>query len=209
MEEPLNMSMTPNTQAQTSLATENLSSNLFQNAADFEIVGGQFVSGDIHYHAAPALSSDRRLLKTPSHPELSREPSEDSPSEYAESDLYCDQLLPRKRGFPLYVPGPQRNLPAEYQRKGVSIGDVGRVTPEGVFDFFFNIYLPSDHPINANDVPEDFSPLTPYTRKDVVRLDFDPGNYVSSSSIHAWDPDAFSEYVFLMATETNPFTEAL
>ncbi|KAJ7919012.1 hypothetical protein B0H13DRAFT_1543482, partial [Mycena leptocephala] len=121
----------------------------------------------------------------------------DAAGEYAESELYCSQLLHRKRGFPLYVPGPQRNLPAEYQRKGVSIGDVGRVTPEGIFDFFFNIYLPAHHPINANDVPEDFSPLTPYAQKDVVHLDFDPGNYVSSSSIHAWDPDALlDEFLF-------------
>ncbi|KAJ6544981.1 hypothetical protein DFH09DRAFT_927780, partial [Mycena vulgaris] len=75
---------------------------------------------------------------------------------------YCSQLLRRGRGFPLYVPGPQRNLPPEYRRKGVAIGDVGRVTPEGIFDFFFNIYLPADHPINANAVPEGFSPLTTY-----------------------------------------------
>ncbi|KAJ7843698.1 caspase domain-containing protein, partial [Mycena leptocephala] len=43
----------------------------------------------------------------------------------------------------------------------VAIGDVGKVTPDGNFDFFFNIYLPADHPIDAN-VPEGFAPLSPY-----------------------------------------------
>ncbi|KAJ7471382.1 hypothetical protein B0H11DRAFT_1680279, partial [Mycena galericulata] len=77
---------------------------------------------------------------------------------YSESESYCSQLLRRGRGFPLYVPEPPRNLP-QLQRRGLAIGDVGRVTPEGIFDFFFNIYLPADHPVNANDVPENFYPL--------------------------------------------------
>ncbi|KAJ7717792.1 hypothetical protein B0H16DRAFT_1337874, partial [Mycena metata] len=50
------------------------------------------------------------------------------------------------------------NLPLAYQRTGVSIGDVGRMTPEGVFDFFFNIYRASDDLINAK-TPDDFVPL--------------------------------------------------
>ncbi|KAF7374473.1 Pleiotropic drug resistance ABC transporter protein [Mycena sanguinolenta] len=77
---------------------------------------------------------------------------------------------------------PQPNLPAEYRRRGVAIGDVGRVTPEGSFDFFFNIYLPANHPINVN-VPEDFVPLSPYDPVDVSYHDFDPGNFVSSPSV--------------------------
>ncbi|KAJ7476205.1 hypothetical protein FB451DRAFT_1034030, partial [Mycena latifolia] len=117
-------------------------------------------------------------------------------TEHAEAEIYCSQLMRRKRGFPLYVPGPQRNLPDEYQKRGVSIGDVGRVTPEGIFDFFFNIYLPAHHPINANDVPDDFSSLAPYAPKDVVNLDFDPGSYVSSSSVHDLGPNSPSQYVF-------------
>ena len=102
---------------------------------------------------------------------------------FSESEIYCNQLLRRKRGFPLYVPGPHRNLPAEYRKGGVQIGDVGRITPEGIFDFFFNIYLPSEHPINANFVPDDFHPLTRYVSRDIVHVEFDPGNYVSTSSV--------------------------
>ncbi|KAJ7829809.1 hypothetical protein B0H14DRAFT_2263552, partial [Mycena olivaceomarginata] len=76
-----------------------------------------------------------------------------------ESGSYCSHLLRQGHRFPLYVPRPQRSLPEEYQRNGVAIGDVGRVTTEGVFNFFFNIYLAADHPINANFVPKDFYPL--------------------------------------------------
>ncbi|KAJ7227444.1 hypothetical protein GGX14DRAFT_329722, partial [Mycena pura] len=99
------------------------------------------------------------------------------------SELYCDQLLYQNRGFPLYVPEPQRNLPAEYKAKGVTIGDVGRVTPEGAFDFLFNVYCSAHHPINANGVPDDFSPLPSYLESNVFCLDYDPGDFVASSTV--------------------------
>ncbi|KAF8176678.1 hypothetical protein K438DRAFT_1607382 [Mycena galopus ATCC 62051] len=98
------------------------------------------------------------------------------------SGTYCSQLLRQGRGFPLYVPDPQVNLPVEYRNRGVAIGDVGRITPEGSFDFFFNIYLPADHPINTR-IPEDFVPLSPYDPIDVAHHYFRPGNYVCSPLI--------------------------
>ncbi|KAJ7826201.1 hypothetical protein B0H14DRAFT_2368296, partial [Mycena olivaceomarginata] len=103
---------------------------------------------------------------------------------FSECEIYCNQLLRRKRGFPLYIPVPPENLPGEYRENGVAIGDVGRVTPEGLFDFLFNIYLPAHHPINDNDVPEGFYPLPRYSSKDVVIIRHDPGTYVSTSSVH-------------------------
>ncbi|KAJ6512752.1 hypothetical protein C8R45DRAFT_326630 [Mycena sanguinolenta] len=108
-----------------------------------------------------------------------------SPSQgavHSESANYCSQLLRRGRGFPLYVPKPQINLPAEYRKRGVAIGDVGRINSEGSFDFFFNIYLPATDRINAN-VPEDFVPLSPYDPIDVYHHEFEPGNFVSSPSV--------------------------
>lgn len=111
---------------------------------------------------------------------------------FSESEIYSNQLLRRKRGFPMYVPGPRLNTPAEYQTSGVAIGDVGRVNPEGTFDFFFNIYLSSDHPINAN-TPEGFTPMSPYTPADLLRLVYDPGNFVSTSSVQKLDFDSQSE----------------
>ncbi|KAJ6574272.1 hypothetical protein B0H19DRAFT_902903, partial [Mycena capillaripes] len=104
-----------------------------------------------------------------------------------ESEVYCSQMLRQKRGFPLYEPAPQINLPGAYQRHGVSIGDVGSVTPEGIFDFIFNIFLPPEHPINGNRTPHDFSPMAPYESVDVSHLTYGAGNHVSTSTVRRLD----------------------
>jgi len=49
-------------------------------------------------------------------------------------------------------------LSRSYQRKGVSIGDVGIFTKNGGFDYLFNVCLPAGHASNA-EVPEGFVPL--------------------------------------------------
>ncbi|KAJ7649679.1 hypothetical protein FB45DRAFT_705437, partial [Roridomyces roridus] len=103
---------------------------------------------------------------------------------------YSAQLTTRGRGYPLYVPQPRGNLPTEYQRHGVAIGDVGRITDDGIFDFFFNIYLPADHPINAVGTPDNYHPLTPYyDSADVTPFDY--------SSDHVSTPcSASRDFVF-------------
>jgi hypothetical protein len=82
----------------------------------------------------------------------------------------------------LYVPGPQDNLPEQYRREGVAIGDVCTVTSDGIVDFYFNIYLRADDPINEN-IPEDFVPLSEYKSVDLHHSRFDPGDYVASRSV--------------------------
>ena len=62
-------------------------------------------------------------------------------------------------GFPLWIPQPDETLPRSYQQQGVSIGDVGIFTPDGGFDFLFNICLPAGHPSNPEVLPEGFVPL--------------------------------------------------
>jgi hypothetical protein len=57
----------------------------------------------------------------------------------AAPDIYVECLLPLKHGYPLYQPEPDYGLPRAYHAKGVSIGDVGIITPEGYFDFLFNV----------------------------------------------------------------------
>jgi hypothetical protein len=104
------------------------------------------------------------------------------PPVYSESGIYSNLLLSQGRGFPLYRPEPQINLPAQYQWKGVAIGDVGTVTVEGDFDFFFNIYLPPEDPINT-DAPGDFVPLSAYPLRDIRHYDVVPGDHVSTASI--------------------------
>ncbi|KAJ7672366.1 hypothetical protein DFH06DRAFT_1467841 [Mycena polygramma] len=106
----------------------------------------------------------------------------------SESETYCNQMLHQKRGFPLYVPGPQPR-PAEYREKGISIGDVGSVTSDGGFDFYFNIFLSAEHPINANRTPEDFSPMQLYDLEDISDHNYRLGNYVSTSTVQRMDLD--------------------
>ncbi|KAJ7436201.1 hypothetical protein FB451DRAFT_194083 [Mycena latifolia] len=164
---------------------------MFQNATRFGIEGSQFMNvlGNLNVHQLTAPSAVHEQILTPNG-------SLDVPGVYTDSENYCGQLLRRGRGFPLYVPGPQRNLPREYQRQGVSIGDVGRVTPEGIFDFFFNIYLPADDPVNAEAVPEGFSPLKRYISRDIVYLDLERGSHVSTTSVQKQDVGSPSEYVY-------------
>jgi hypothetical protein len=70
----------------------------------------------------------------------------------AAPDIYTECLLPLKHGYPLYRPEPDHGLPPAYRANGVSIGDVGIITPEGYFDFLFNICDANN--VNAFGVPD-------------------------------------------------------
>ncbi|KAJ7662937.1 hypothetical protein B0H14DRAFT_2261857, partial [Mycena olivaceomarginata] len=105
----------------------------------------------------------------------------------SESEIYCHQLLCRKRGFPLYDPTPQQSLPQEYQTHGVAISDVGSISLEGSFDFFFYIYLPANHPINNDQVPEMFCPLLCYESQEVYERLYGAGDHVSTSTMERLD----------------------
>ncbi|KAF8995329.1 hypothetical protein BDQ17DRAFT_1211610, partial [Cyathus striatus] len=63
-------------------------------------------------------------------------------------ELYARLLWIKGRGFPLWYPSPEANLPAEYRKNGIRIGDVGIINSSGQFDFLFNICLAADHPVN-------------------------------------------------------------
>ncbi|KAK7033461.1 hypothetical protein R3P38DRAFT_795399 [Favolaschia claudopus] len=165
-------------------------SHMFQNATQFGIRGGHFtnVQGNLnlepYFSNASVVAASAAAAATTSTPTMatSNAPTTPTPTVvYSESGNYTSLLLRQGRGFPLYIPAPPANLSAAYRRKGVAIGDVGRVTPEGSFDFFFNIYLPRGHTINVN-TPPDFEPLLKYESVDVTRHNYEPGNYVSSPS---------------------------
>ncbi|KAJ7067226.1 hypothetical protein C8F01DRAFT_1341938, partial [Mycena amicta] len=94
-------------------------------------------------------------------------------------------------------------LPAAYRRRGICIGDVGRVTPEGDFDFFFNIYLPEDHPINNNYLPGGFCPLKRFDERDISTYNFKRGSVVSES-VQAQCPDLDSADVELQFACRGP-----
>ncbi|KAK6974352.1 hypothetical protein R3P38DRAFT_2584302 [Favolaschia claudopus] len=150
------------------------SSHLFHHASDFEILGGQYILGDIHNHHVNPGSAEKSL-------------SFAEEEAFSDSEIYCGQMLRKKRGFPLYDPAPQVNLPAAYRAQGVSIGDVGSITSDGMFDFFFNIFLPADHPINGNRVPTGFSPMQSYKPIDISHFSYETGSHVSTASVQRGD----------------------
>jgi hypothetical protein len=125
-------------------------------------------------------------------PELSR-------TARADHEIYSDQLLTKKRGYPLWVPGPGMQLPIEYRRQGISIGDVGIITSTGEFDFLFNIFHPANHPINRGLVPPGFSPLS------LEELEYDiqktkvygPDTYLASSSVRKTSSNWIEQALFL------------
>ena len=78
-----------------------------------------------------------------------------------DSEVYSRLMLKHKRGYPLYRPEPSRGLPIEYRKKGISIGDVGRITPDGGFDFLFNIDSSRASLVNPPCLPRDFQTIPP------------------------------------------------
>ena len=101
----------------------------------------------------------------------------------ADHEIYYDQLLTKRRGSPLWIPGPGMQLPIKYRRQGISIGDVGIITESGGFDFLFNIFQPADHPINGRGVPESFSPLDPTQLEIETSRIYGRNTYLTSSSV--------------------------
>lgn len=102
------------------------------------------------------------------------------------ADIYRDSLgNPSMRGRPMWIPQANRNLPKEYRAQGVLIGDVGIFTPEGAFDFLFNILLAPSDPINPRRLPQGFTPLSPPLEEIDIRKfnEFGQGSYISSSSV--------------------------
>jgi hypothetical protein len=102
----------------------------------------------------------------------------------APSDVYARQLLPKQYGYPLFVPEPYDDLPAEYRDRGTSIGDVGIIMPNGSFSFVLNICAPMDDPVNCYGVPEGFE-----------QVNLVPGDISLLKNMHKRPSDVFSAAV--------------
>ena len=105
--------------------------------------------------------------------------------------IYERHLSLKKRGFPLWIPEPNRRLPMAYRRRGIYIGDVGIITPSGGFSFLFNICCPPGDPINPSTLPDDFSPIRPPLEPIDIRefSEFKSGSYLASATIERVDND--------------------
>lgn len=67
--------------------------------------------------------------------------------------VYTEWMTGKGEGFPLYWPSPNAGLPEEQRALGVTIGDIGIISPEGAFHYLFNICNPG--------VDEDMEPADP------------------------------------------------
>ena len=104
---------------------------------------------------------------------------------YSPQDVYARHLVSR-RGYPLWTPEPNMNLPDAYVREGLKIGDVGVVVPEdGSFDVFFNVCLPSTHSLHRETgVPDNFTPIL-LNARDIAKFPEaeSAGRIISTSSV--------------------------
>jgi len=111
------------------------------------------------------------------------------------NQIYVEHLLGERRGYPLWIPQANTYLHKTYRSRGVSIGDVGILTPSGAFDYLFNICVPADNPINPGQdlVPDGFEPIRlPFNGRCLIRgytEDLNQRSYLASSSISALGTD--------------------
>jgi hypothetical protein len=84
----------------------------------------------------------------------------------------------------------------EYRRRGVRIGDVGRVTPDGTFDFMFNIDSSQAGSVNPPTLPTNFETIPPIE----IKSDryFLPGQHLLSDNVKQTN-DTPITYKFLAA----------
>ncbi|KDR69320.1 hypothetical protein GALMADRAFT_145697 [Galerina marginata CBS 339.88] len=102
------------------------------------------------------------------------------------AETYSRALLLQSHGFPVWHPSGDIGKPVEYLQKGVTIGDVGVLDKDGIFDFYFNIFLTPDDPVHARSAPREFQPIKPPLQQAEITLDqeyFKPGDVVSSRGI--------------------------
>ena len=89
-------------------------------------------------------------------------------------------------GFPVFNTKGDVSRPHEHQLRGVGIGDVGTMGPDGDFTFCFNIFLDPKDSIHNTWLPpnfEQFEPSKPI-RSTEVSEHFRPGTVIASSGIH-------------------------
>jgi hypothetical protein len=90
------------------------------------------------------------------------------PNKKTPQDIYAEELSNPERGYPLYIPEPYSNLPEAYRNRGIQIGDVGIIRPDGGFEYFFSIACTENNPINKNrrGVPDGFEVYSPFVDSD-------------------------------------------
>ena len=78
----------------------------------------------------------------------------------ADNEVFVESLLPKRHGYPLWIPESHGNLPDAYREIGDRVGDVVVLREDGVRDYLFNIFVDRNDPINLNRVPPGFKPMS-------------------------------------------------
>lgn len=102
------------------------------------------------------------------------------------AESYARSLMMTGNGFPLWYPGGDLGKPIKYLQRGISIGDVGTLDRDGLFDFCFNIFRSPDDPIHSGLVPREFRPLEPGLDSSEVKTIpeyFTPGEVITSQGV--------------------------
>ncbi len=93
----------------------------------------------------------------------------------------------KKLGVALHIPQPNAQLSQAARRQGVSIGSVGKVTPERSFDCMLNICHHPLDPVNPPDLQaHDFIPVQPPFDSHDIRVfrEFSSESYLATPGIY-------------------------
>ncbi|KIM44602.1 hypothetical protein M413DRAFT_442566 [Hebeloma cylindrosporum] len=97
--------------------------------------------------------------------------------------IFASALFASGHGYALFYPETMLQLDDDFRKtRGITIGDVGVLTPRNQFTFAFNMFLPADHPYNKGNTPESFLPLSPLQESEICTTpDYFPPGYVIAS----------------------------
>ncbi|KAJ7595131.1 hypothetical protein C8J56DRAFT_1124062 [Mycena floridula] len=102
----------------------------------------------------------------------------------SDAQIYSNSLVPKKHGYPLWIPEPPSNLPEAYRSNGIRVGDLVCLTEDGGYDYLFNIFSPETDPVNIGRVPNGFAPLF-LDDHDIITYDnlHKPGANISTMTV--------------------------
>ncbi|KAF9532745.1 hypothetical protein CPB83DRAFT_903277 [Crepidotus variabilis] len=100
--------------------------------------------------------------------------------------VFARSLMSTGHGFAPWQPGANAR-PEAHLHQGMTIGDVGFIGKNGALQYRFNIFYPSDHPIQPVILPRTFRPIEPPLPEWEIRTISDqikPGAILTSKGVN-------------------------
>ncbi|KAF8956735.1 hypothetical protein BDZ97DRAFT_1849664 [Flammula alnicola] len=107
-------------------------------------------------------------------------------SQFRAPEIYARSLLSFGSGVGLHHIEGNVARPKYHLSQGAFVGDVGYMNENGAFCYCFNLFYPSDHPIQPKILPHKFSPIHPPLSSEEVRIvsnHFAPGTIMATEGI--------------------------